>query len=187
MANVSSVLSENELRMGKSVEALRRELASIRTGRASPDLIEHIVVNYYGTPTPINQIASISSPEARLLLIQPWDRQSIADIKKGILKSDLGLTPISDGNLIRLSIPILTEERRKELVRLVRKKGEDYKIAIRNIRRNALDRLRTLEREKIASQDENRRAQEQLQKLTDSFIGQVDSLLSKKETEVLEI
>jgi ribosome recycling factor len=145
------------------------------------------MVDYYGVPTPLNQLASISVPEARLLMVQPWDKQSLKDVEKGILRSDLGLVPNNDGSVIRLSIPILTEERRKELVRSVARKVEEGHVAIRNIRRDSLEKLRDLEREKVLSQDEGKRAQEQLQRLTDSNIGQMDTLRGDKEAEVMEV
>ncbi len=172
--------------MAKSVEVLRRELAILRTGRASPSLLEHIRVDYYGTPTPLNQLASISAPEARMLIIQPWDRGVLPTIEKAIIKSDLGLNPTSDGSVIRLVIPQLTEERRKELVKLVRKRVEERRIAVRNIRREALEKLREMEREKEISEDEEKRALNQLQVLTDSLIEKLDQVGKDKEIEVLE-
>ncbi|MCL0059669.1 ribosome recycling factor [Dehalococcoidia bacterium] len=183
---ISDVLVTTEAKMTKAVEVLGRELAVLRTGRASPSLLEHIRVDYYGTPTPLNQLASISAPEARMLIIQPWDRAIVPAIEKAIVKSDLGLNPSSDGNAIRLVIPQLTEERRKELVRVVRKKVEERRIAVRNIRREALEKLRAMEREKEISQDEEKRALNQLQALTDRFIEKVDRIGKDKETEVLE-
>ena len=183
---ISDVLAATEAKMTKSVEVLGRELAILRTGRASPSLLEHIRVDYYGTPTPLNQLAGISAPEARMLIIQPWDRGVLPAIEKAIVKSDLGLNPSSDGNAIRLVIPQLTEERRKELVRVVRKKVEERRIAVRNIRREALEKLRAMEREKEISQDEEKRALNQLQALTDRFIEKVDRIGKDKETEVLE-
>ena len=187
MATLEETLTEAEARMDKSVDALSRELASIRTGRASPALVEHLTVDYYGVPTPLNQIASISVPEARLLMIQPWDKQSMEDVEKSILKSDLGLMPNSDGNVIRISIPTLTEERRKELVRMVGRKVEDAHVAARNVRRDCLESLRALERDKELSKDEGRRAQQQLQRLTDTHIAQMDDLRQGKEAEVMEV
>ena len=187
MATVEEVLSDAKSRKEKSVEALKRGLSSVRTGRANPKLVENLLVNYYGVPTPMNQLASISVPEARLLVIQPWDKQGLDSMEKSILKSDLGLTPNNDGDVIRLAIPPLTEERRKELARLVRKKAEEGRIAVRNIRHDALERLRTMERNKELSQDAREIAQEQLQKLTDSFIAQVNQVLEEKEAEVMEV
>ena len=163
------------------------ELATIRTGRATPALIEHIKVEYAGVPTPLNQIAGISVPEVSLLVIQPWDRGCIRDIEKAILKSDLGLNPTSDGNLIRINIPPLTEERRQELVKVVRKRVEERRIAIRNIRREATEELKRLEKNKDISQDEQKRALDQLQKLTDSFIAQAEQIGRDKEAELAEV
>jgi len=184
---VSDTLLSIEGRMQKAVEALKKELASIRTGRANPALVEHIRVEYAGVPTPLVQIAGISVPEARLIFIQPWDKNSIRPIEKAILASDLGLTPTSDGNVIRINIPPLTEERRKELIKLVRKRIEEGKIEIRNFRRDALNTFRDMEKNKDISQDEHRRAQEQLQKLTDKFIIDVEKLGQDKEKELAEV
>jgi ribosome recycling factor len=183
----SRILWDIEEKMRKSVELLRRELASIRTGRATPALVEHIKVEYAGVPTPLNQLAGVSTPEARLLVIQPWDRSSIHSIEKAILKSDLGLTPVNDGNVIRLNIPQLTEERRQELVKVVRKRVEDKKIVIRNLRREAMDELKGLEKNKDISQDEHKRAQAQLQKLTDGSIADAEQAGQDKEVELMEV
>lgn len=184
---IDEVLLAANTKMGKTIEALRKELAAIRTGRATPALVDDIKVDYYGTPTPLKQIATVSVPEARLLLIQPWDSSMLSSIKKAILKSELGLNPISDRDVIRLTIPQLSEERRKELVRAVHKRAEDGRVALRNIRRDALEELRKLEREKEISQDEQKRAQEHLQELTDSFIATVGKVAEDKEAELLEI
>jgi len=173
--------------MEKSAEGLKMELATIRTGRATPTLIEHIKVEYAGVPTPLNQIAGISAPEVRLLVIQPWDRSCIHDIEKAILKSDLGLNPKSDSNLIRISIPPLTEERRQELIKAVRKRVEERRIAIRNLRREAIEELKRLGKNKDISQDEQKSALDQLQKLTDSFIAQAEEIGQDKEAELAEI
>ena len=173
--------------MEKSIEVLQVELGSIRTGRASPALVEHIKVEYAGVPTPLNQLAGIYAPEARLLVIQPWDRSSIRDVEKAILKSDLGLTPTSDGTLVRISIPQLTEERRQELTRAVRKRVEEGRVAIRNLRREAMEELKGLEKNKEMSQDELKRALEQLQKLTDSFIAETERIGQDKEVELAEV
>ncbi len=173
--------------MRTSVEVLGKELATIRTGHATPALIEHIKVEYAGVPTLLNQIASISAPGARLLVIQPWDRGCIHNIEKAILKSDLGLTPTSDGNVIRLNIPPVSEERRQELTRVVRRMVEEGKIAIRNLRREAMDELKGLERNKDISQDEHKHALDQLQKLTDSFIADVEQIRQDKEVELMEV
>ena len=187
MAEVEEILSETSSRMAKSVEALRRDLNSIRTGRASPALLENLRVAYYDVPTPLNQLASISVPEARVLLIQPWDKQSMKEVEKSILTSDLGLVPNNDGTVIRINIPTLTEERRRELVRLVGRKVEEAHVAVRNIRRDSLERFRAMERNKELSQDDGKRAQEQLQKLTDAHIGEMDTLRADKEAEVMEV
>src|SRR5690625_4697059 len=156
--------------MKNSVGATRRELAGLRTGRANPSLLDRITIDYYGTPTPLNQMASISVPEARLLVIQPWDKTALKDIEKAILGSDLGLTPNSDGNIIRIQIPQLTEERRKDLARVARKEAEDKRVAVRNIRRDANEALKQLERDGTISEDEERRAQARVQELTDKYI-----------------
>jgi len=184
---IDDVLSEANAKMGKSIEALRRELGTIRTGRASPALVDHIKVDYYGTPMSLKEMATISAPEARLLLIQPWDRKALSSIEKAILKSDLGLNPTNDGNVIRIKIPQLSEERRRELVKAVHKRAEEGRVALRNIRRNALEQLRELERNKEISEDERNRAQERLQQLTDSFIAEVDKRGEDKEAELLEV
>jgi ribosome recycling factor len=183
----TEVLASAETRMQKAVEVFKRDLAGIRTGRASPALVERLMVEYYGTPTPLSQLAAITVPEARLLVIQPWDPAALAAIEKAILKSDLNLTPTTDGRVIRLVLPPLTEERRKDLVRLVRKKAEEGRIAVRNIRRDALEDLKRLEKEKQISEDEFRRLQDRLQKLTDRYIEEVDKAATRKEEEILEV
>jgi ribosome recycling factor len=173
--------------MQKSLDVLQDDLLSIRTGRASPALVEKLPIEYYGTMTPLNQMASIAVPEPRLLVIRPWDPSALADIERAILKSDLGLTPMNDGKLIRLSIPRLTEERRRELVKLVSRRVEEGRIAVRNLRRDALQDLREFEKEKMISQDEFFRGKDELQKLTDEFIEQIDEIGKRKEAEVMEI
>ncbi len=183
----SRTLWNIEEKMRKSIEVLKRELATIRTGHATPALIEHIKVEYAGVPTPLNQIAGISAPGARLLVIQPWDKGSIHSIEKAILKSDLGLNPASDGSVIRINIPPLTEERRQELVKTVRRRVEERRIAIRNLRREAMEELKGVEKNKDISQDEYKRALDQLQKLTDSFIADVEQIGRDKEVELTEI
>ncbi|MSQ13589.1 MAG: ribosome recycling factor [Dehalococcoidia bacterium] len=185
MVTVNAVLSDADGRMKKAIEALSRELVTIRTGRSNPALVEHLLVEYYGTPTPLNQIASITAPDARMLIIQPWDKGVIGMIEKAILRSELGLTPNNDGAVVRLTLPPLTEERRHELARMVSKRTEDARIAVRSIRRDAIDKFRTSEREKEMSQDESRRAQEQVQKLTEALVAQVDAIGKAKEREVL--
>ena len=184
---VTDILSNISGKMQTSIDLLKRELATIRTGHATPSLIEHIKVEYAGVPTPLNQLAAISAPAARLLVIQPWDRGSIHNIERAILKSDLGLTPSSDGNIIRLNVPPLTEERRRELTRLVRKRIEERRIVIRNLRREAVDELKSLEKDKEISQDELKRTLDQLQKLTDSFIANAEQIGQDKEAELMEV
>lgn len=185
--SIAAVLKEGEEKMKNAVQAARRELASIRTGRANPALLDRITVDYYGTPTPLNQMASISVPEARLLVIQPWDKSAMKEIEKAILGSDLGLTPNSDGTVIRIQIPQLTEERRKDLARVARKEAEDKRVAVRNVRREANEALKQLEKDGDISEDEERRAQAQVQELTDKYIAEIDELLAAKEKEILEV
>lgn len=187
MTSVGDVMATAKDHMAKSVEATRRELAAVRTGRASTGLVEHVRVDLHGVPTPINHMASVNVPEARMLTIQPWDRGMLGAIEKAIQKSDLGLTPNNDGNMIRLAIPSLNEQRRKELTKLVQKRVEDGRVAIRNIRRDASDHLRRLEKSKEISGDEARRVQDQLQKLTDSNVADVEKLGHEKEQELLEV
>jgi ribosome recycling factor len=174
-------------RMEKALEALRRDLATVRTGRASPGLVEHLKVDYYGAATPLNQLATISTPDARLITIQPWDRGSIGAIEKAILKSDIGLNPSNDGTLIRLAIPQLTEERRHEIAKQVRKRAEDGRIAVRNIRRDCHEAIRRLEHDHEISQDDLHRAETELQKLTDDHIKEIDKVGHEKEEEVLAV
>jgi len=183
----TDILQGIEEKMQTSIGGLEKELATIRTGHATPALIEHIKVEYIGVPTPLNQIAGISAPEARLLVIQPWDKSSIRNIEKAILKSDLGLNPSSDGNVIRISIPQLSEERRQELIRVVRKRIEERKIAVRNLRHEAMNELKNLEKNKEISQDEHKRALNQLQKLTDLFIADIEEIGRNKEVELTEV
>ena len=184
---VEDVLDNASARMAKSVEVLNRELSSIRTGRASTSLVESILVDYYGVPTPLNQMASIAAPEARLITIQPWDKQSLSSVEKSLLKSEMGFNPTNDGSIIRVPIPPLTQERRKELVRLLKRTVEDSKVAVRNVRRDSLERLRTMERNKKISQDDDRRAQERLQKVTDTYVSQADQTSSSKEAEIMQV
>lgn len=184
---LDEIFEDLKERMGKSIETLKREYSRLRTGRASISLLDGIRVSYYDTPTPLNQMASLAVPEPRLIVIQPWDKTAIEDIEKAILKSELGLTPINDGKVIRISIPSLTEERRKELVKVARKMSEDNKVAIRNIRRDANEMLKDLKKEKEITEDDLYRSQEEVQKATDQFISQVDELCAAKEKEILEI
>jgi len=182
---MQALVKDIETRMTAAVEALTREFAAVRTGRASAGLLETVRVDYYGTPTPVPQMASVSVPDARTLVIQPWEPAQLKTIEKAILASDLGLTPANDGKVIRLTIPALTEERRKQLARSVHKLAEDARVAIRNIRREANDRLKAMAKDKKVSEDEERRGHDQIQKTTDRFIARVDELLKKKEQEIL--
>ncbi|MBP3038379.1 ribosome recycling factor [Bacillaceae bacterium Marseille-Q3522] len=182
-----AVITQAKDKMAKAVQAYTRELAGIRAGRANASLLDRIIVEYYGAPTPINQLAGISVPEARLLVIQPYDKSILGDIEKAILKSDLGLNPTSDGNLIRLAIPPLTEERRKELVKLVKKESEEAKISVRNIRRDANDELKKLEKKSEITEDDLRSYSDDIQKLTDEYIQKIDSITKDKEKEILEV
>jgi len=177
---------DTEAKMQKAIETLIREFAGVRTGRATTALLEGIRVEYYDTPTPVHQVATLAVPDPRTLLIQPWDASLLSKIEKAIQKSDLGLTPVNDGKVIRLNIPPLTEERRRQLAKLVGKLAEETRVAVRNVRREAKDRLRAQEKEKKLSEDEAKRGEADLQKLTDRFIERVDELLKKKEQEILE-
>lgn len=181
------VINSAKERMAKGIQAYTRELASIRAGRASASLLDRVTVDYYGAPTPVNQLAGISTPEARLLVIQPYDKSILGDIEKAILKSDLGLNPSSDGTVIRLAIPQLTEERRKELVKLVKKEAEEAKIAIRNIRRDANDELKKLEKNGEITEDALHGYSDDIQKLTDEHISKIDQITKDKEKEIMEI
>jgi len=181
-----SVKKQAEDRMEKAIGSLKRDLATLRAGRATPALLDRVQVEYYGAMTPVNQLANVSTPDTRTLIIQPWDKTSMGAIEKAIMKSDLGLTPANDGSIIRLVIPPLTEERRAELVKLTRKNGEEAKVAIRNIRRDANDDIKKLEKAGI-SEDESRRHQDDVQKFTDKFIAEVDKLLAAKEKEIMEV
>ncbi|RKD24261.1 ribosome recycling factor [Ammoniphilus oxalaticus] len=182
-----NIIKDAEDRMSKSIDTLRRDLASLRAGRATPALLDKVQVDYYGTPTPVTQMANVSVPEPRMITIQPWDKTQLSEIERAIQKSDLGLTPSNDGNIIRLSIPALTEERRTDLVRLVKKEGEEAKVAVRNVRRDVNDSFKKLERDGELSEDDLKRTQEQVQKTTDSFISQVDQIVQDKEKEIMEV
>jgi ribosome recycling factor len=184
---IDEFLADARERMSKSVESMRHEFGSVRTGRASPALLDRITVEYYGTSTPLKQLATISAPEPRLLTIQPYDKTSIKSIERAILESDIGLTPSNDGNLIRLGVPELTEERRKQLVRLVRQIAEEGRVAIRNIRRDVMHDLRELKEEGEAGSDDEHRAELELQKVTDARVKELDELLKHKEDEILEV
>lgn len=184
---VTGLLEDARERMHKSVESTRQEFGSVRTGRASPVLLDRIVVDYYGASTPLKQLATVGAPEARMLTIQPYDKSSIKAIERAILESDVGLTPSNDGNVIRLSIPELTEERRRQLVKVVRNIAEDGRVAIRNIRRDVMHDLRDLRDAGDTGSDEEHRAEAELQKVTDGKIGELDELLGHKEAEILEV
>ena len=184
---IGETLKTAEEKMHATIAGFKKDLATIRTGRASPAIVEHVRVEYAGVPTPLNQLASISAPEARLLVIQPWDRSSIHNIEKAVLKSDLGLNPSNDGNVIRINIPELSEERRQELIKVVRKRVEERKIAARNLRHEAMNELKKLEKDKEISQDEYKRALAQLQELTDSFVLDIEKVGRDKEAELLEV
>ena len=174
-------------KMDHSIEALKKEFASVRTGRASLALLDGIKVDYYGTPTPLQQVASLSVPESRQIAIQPWNQKIISDIEKAIMKSDLGLTPTNDGKVIRINIPLLTEERRKQLVKVVRKNSEDAKVAVRNIRRDVNDEIKKLEKEKHLSEDDTKKSLDEIQKFTDSYVKKIDEILMHKEKEIMEV
>lgn len=184
---VKDALAEGETRMTGAVRALEEDLATIRTGRASPALIEKLPILYYGNPTPLMQLATISAPEPRLLTIRPFDPGSLKDVERAILTSDLGLTPNNDGKMIRLNIPPLTEERRHELVKVVRNRAEEARISVRNVRRDVQNDMREFEREKLISEDDLKRGEQDLQKVTDRFIDEINDIGSRKETEVLEV
>lgn len=185
MAN--EIINDAKERMTKGIESLSRELAKLRAGRANPALLDRVFVDYYGAETPLNQLATISVPEARLLTIQPFDKSSLTDIERAIQKADLGLTPSNDGSIIRISIPALTEERRKDLVKIVKRSAEDAKVAIRNVRRDANDDLKKSEKNSEITEDELRRLTDEIQKLTDSFIAQADKVAENKEKEIMEV
>jgi ribosome recycling factor len=181
-----SIKKNAEDRMEKAIGSLKKELSSLRAGRAVPALLDRVQVEYYGAMTPVNQLANISTPDSRTLMIQPWDKSSMSAIEKAIMKSDLGLTPSNDGSMIRIVIPALTSERRAELVKMTRKFGEEAKVAVRNVRRDANDDIKKLEKSGI-SEDESRKYQEDIQKFTDKFIAEVDKVLVAKEKEIMEV
>jgi len=182
-----AIFTQLQKEMDQSVGVLRKELAKLRTGRASTALLEHVVVEYYGATTPLNQLATLSAPEPRLLVIQPFDRSAMGDIEKAILKADLGLTPNNDGKIIRIPIPHLTEERRKELVKHVKKIGEEFRVSLRNHRRDAIERLKESEKKKEITADDFKHGQDRVQKITDDFIGRIDKVVKAKEEEVMEV
>jgi ribosome recycling factor len=184
---IDELLADAKDRMGKSVDSIRHEFGSVRTGRASPALLDRIAVDYYGTSTPLKQLSTITAPEPRLLTIQPYDKNSIKAIERAILESDVGLTPNNDGNVIRLAVPELTEERRKQLVKVVRNIAEEGRVAVRNIRRDVMHDLRELKEAGEAGSDDEHRAEQELQKLTDGRVKELDELLKHKEAEILEV
>ncbi len=184
---VEETLRDAEHKMKSAVAVTQDELASIRTGRANPKLLDRITVDYYGSPVPLNQLASFSVPEPRLLVVQPFDRGAIVSIEKAIMSSDLGLTPSNDGNLIRLAFPALTEERRRDLTRLAKERGEEGRVAVRNVRRHAKETMERTERDHAISEDELKRAERELQRLTDHFVAEIDRVLDHKEKELLEV
>jgi ribosome recycling factor len=184
---IDELLADAGDRMAKSVESIRHEFGSVRTGRATPALLDRIVVDYYGTSTPLKQLSTISAPEPRLLTIQPYDKNSIKTIEKAIMESDIGLNPNNDGNLIRLSVPELTEERRKQLVKVVRQIAEEGRVSVRNVRRDVMQHLRELKEAGEAGSDDEHRAEVELQKVTDNRVQELDELLKRKEAEILEV
>ncbi|HEY7318246.1 MAG TPA: ribosome recycling factor [Candidatus Binatia bacterium] len=182
-----AIFTQLQKEMEQSVGALRKDLAKIRTGRASTALLEHIVVDYYGATTPLSQLATLSAPEPRLLVIQPYDRTALGNIEKAILKSDLGLTPNNDGKIVRVPIPQLTEERRKELVKHVKKIGEEFRVSVRNHRRVAVENLKESEKKKEITADDSKHGHDRVQKITDDFIGRIDKIIKTKEEEIMEV
>lgn len=184
---IQNVYNDTNRKMESSIAILQKELAGIRTGRASLALLDGIKVDYYGNPSPLTQVASLSVPDSRLITIQPWDTSLLPAIEKAILSSNLGLTPANDGKIIRIPIPPLTEERRKELVKVVKKIAEDCKVAIRNVRRESMEHLKSLEKNKKISQDDHKKANDEVQKITDKFIKRVDDITAKKDKEILEV
>ncbi|NCO51316.1 MAG: ribosome recycling factor [Deltaproteobacteria bacterium] len=184
---LKAILTEGTSAMDKAIKALRRDMSRVRTGRASVSLLDEIKVDYYGTPSPLSQVASLSVPEPRMIVIQPWEKKLIGEIERAIFKSDLGLTPSSDGTIIRLPIPALTEERRKEMAKQVRRMGEDAKVSIRSARRDANEQLKSLEKDKEISTDELKHGEKEVQQLTDDFVATVDAVVKEKEQELLEV
>lgn len=184
---MQDIINETNERMNKAIDVLKKDYATLRAGRATPAILDKIQVDYYGVPTPINQMAKIAVPEPRILTIQPWDKSGLADIERAILKSDLGLTPNNDGSIIRLNIPQLTQERRSELVKVVKKKAEECRVAVRNVRRDANEQLKMMKKEGEISEDEERRAEEEIQKMTDKHVKDIDHVLEVKEAEIMEV
>lgn len=184
---VKNIQSEAKDRMEKTLESARNEMAKVRTGRANPAILDTIKIDYYGTPTPIKQAANVGVPEARMITIQPWDRSMLGEIERAILKADIGITPNNDGNIIRLPVPALTEETRKDLVKVVHQMGEEGKIAVRNIRRDAIDQLKKAQKDSQISEDEEYNGGIDIQKLTDEFVKKIDEVAKSKETEIMEV
>ncbi len=184
---IKTIYQDTKERMDKSVQALEKDMGRVRTGRASLSILDPVKVDYYGTLTPLNQMASIAVPESRLITVQPWDISAIKEVEKGILKANLGLTPASDGKIIRISIPPLTEERRKEIAKKAHQTCEDFKVALRNIRRDSNDELKSLQKDGDISEDDNFKAQKQVQEITDEYIRKIDKIFAAKEKEILEI
>jgi ribosome recycling factor len=184
---VKEIINEAESNMKKTIEVVKKEFASMRAGRATPALLDKIIVNYYGVPTPVNQLANITVPEARLLVIQPWDKSSMPEIERAIMKSDLGITPASDGIVIRLAIPQLTQERRIDLMKVIKKKAEEGRVAVRNVRRDTNDQLKAAQKDGKISEDDLKRNQDDVQKLTDRMIKDIDAILSTKEQEIMQV
>ena len=184
---VQQVIDDTDQRMAGAITHYQRDLGGIRTGRANPATVENMLIDYFGTPMPLNQLAQISAADARMLVIQPWDRNAVEIISKAIQQSDLGLTPNNDGEVIRLQIPLMTEERRKEVVRMVRGKAEDARVAVRNVRKGAREEIREMEKQGEVGQDDSKRALDQLQKLTDQTVGKIDQMTSSKESEVMHV
>lgn len=184
---INDILKDAETRMGKTIEATRSELAKIRTGRASPALLEHLSVDYYGTATPISQVANISVQDARTLAVQPWEKQMVPVVEKAILESNLGLNPVTAGEIIRIPLPPLTEERRREMAKLASSEGENGKVAVRNIRRDANSDLKDLLKEKEITEDEDKQGHDQVQKLTDQYVEKIDQIVAEKEAEIMQV
>lgn len=184
---IDEVLSEARTAMDKAVKALKKEMAKVRTGRASTTLLDDVRVDYYGVLTPLSQVATLSAPEPRLITVQPWEKNLLPDIEKALFKADLGLTPSSDGILIRLPVPALTEERRREMAKIIKRMGEETKVSVRSARRDANDTLKMLEKEKEITEDDLKRTEKDVQQLTDEFVGNIDSVVETKEKEVMEI
>ncbi|MBP2635845.1 MAG: frr [Firmicutes bacterium] len=184
---IKEIHSGHEDKMKKALEVLRKEYGSLRAGRATPSLLDKVMVDYYGSPTPVNQVANVSVPEPRVIVIQPWEKTMLNAIDKAIQKSDLGLMPNSDGVVIRLAIPQLTQERRSEIVKVIHKKAEDCRVAIRNLRRDANDSIKKVEKDKTVSEDEAKKAQDDIQKLTDKYIKEIDQIMAGKEKEIMEV